>query len=332
MRIVLMKGDFGDGIRKERDMEMLTYSEFVKYLRENILTAMGPAYAKAQVSVGPVAKLGSRYKGLSVRQAGQKAAVTVNLDDLYADYRQGRRAEDILKETAEAASKAPAEHDFGWVENLEEVRPHLFVRLSNAVNNHELLQKVPHRIITDLALTAHVEISLSGRKEALCSTMVNNTLLRMYGLEADELIDLALQNSVARMPALIERTDFFMRRWNMPGDSKGKTEMMTVTNRQMINGAAVLFYPGVLDMLGRTLGDYYVIPSNIHEVLAIPDGQADFQGLSDLVKHVNSVAVSPEEKLSDHLYHYDCAAEQFETAEAYRRRCGLDSGEEELKV
>ena len=317
---------------KEIDMGRLTYSEFVRYLRENMPAAMGPDYAGAEVTAGPVAKLGSTYKGLAVRLPGQKAAVTINLDDLYGDYRNGKAVEAILREAAETAAKVPAQEDIGWVENLAEVRPHLFVRLSNAVINHDLLQKVPHRRITDLALTAHVEISMSGRNEVLCSTMVNNSLLGMYGIKADELIDMALENSVSRMPALIERTDCFMQRWNLSESGNGTTELMTVTNRQMINGAAVLFYPGVLDTLGRTLGDYYVIPSSIHEVLALPEGYADYEGLTGLVRRVNAVAVSPQEKLSDHLYHYDCAAEIFETADDYRRRCGMENREGELKV
>ncbi len=317
---------------KRTDMEKLTYREFVRYLSENIPAVMGPGYAGAEVTTGPVAKLGSTYKGLSIRLPGQKAAVSINLDDLYGDYRNGKAVEEILGETAEKAAKVPVQEDLGWLENLAEVQPHLFVRLSNAVINRDLLQKVPHRRITDLALTAHVEIGMSSEKEVLCSTMVNNSLLEMYGIKADKLIDLALENSVSRMPALIERTDYFMRRWNLSESGNGKTELMTVTNRQMINGAAVLFYPGVLDTLGRTLGDYYVIPSSIHEVLALPDSQADFEGLTDLVRRVNAMAVSPQEKLSDHLYHYDCVTEKFETAIAYRRRCGMDNGGGELKA
>ena len=65
-------------------MEKLNYSEFVRYLSENIPAAMGPAYAGAEVTADPVAKLGSTYKGLSIRLPGQKAAILSYIDPLVA--------------------------------------------------------------------------------------------------------------------------------------------------------------------------------------------------------------------------------------------------------
>ena len=88
------------------------------------------------------------------------------------------------------------------------------------------------------------------------------------------------------------------------------------------SGAGVLAYQDFMDQAAEKIGgDFYVIPSSIHEILLVPDnGEVQAEGLKEMVQEVNATEVSPEEKLSDNVYHYDSKEHIFELAEKYEAR------------
>lgn len=68
-------------------------------------------------------------------------------------------------------------------------------------------------------------------------------------------------------------------------------------------------------------GDFYILPSSIHEILLVPDnGDKTADDLRDMVREVNATQVSPEEKLTDNVYHYDSKEHIFELAEKFEAR------------
>ena len=77
-----------------------------------------------------------------------------------------------------------------------------------------------------------------------------------------------------------------------------------VTNEQTMDGAAVLFYPGYMDLIGEQLkGDYYILPSSVHEMLILPDdGGMTSHELKAMVVAVNDTEVQPAEKLADFFH------------------------------
>lgn len=83
--------------------------------------------------------------------------------------------------------------------------------------------------------------------------------------------------------------------------------MYVLTNDRTLNGAAALFYPGVQEMVAEKMqGDYFVLPSSVHEVLIVPDdGNMDFKELREMVKEVNGTQVQPDEVLTGEVYSYD---------------------------
>ncbi len=83
--------------------------------------------------------------------------------------------------------------------------------------------------------------------------------------------------------------------------------MYVLTNRQRLNGACCILYQDVLKQVAGRLGDsLYILPSSIHEVIAIPaSASGNPKELSQLVQEINIAEVAPEEILSDHAYYYD---------------------------
>lgn len=77
--------------------------------------------------------------------------------------------------------------------------------------------------------------------------------------------------------------------------------MMVLTNQSGLNGAAALFYPGMMEQAAEHFGgDFFVLPSSTHEVIMIPnDGTANFRDLEQMVRDINRTQVMQEERLSE---------------------------------
>ena len=87
-----------------------------------------------------------------------------------------------------------------------------------------------------------------------------------------------------------------------------------MTNSKGINGASVIIYPKILKEISEMIGgDFYILPSSIHEVLVIKDnGDKENDELEKMVREVNESCVLPEEVLSDHVYHYSEESDRIE--------------------
>ena len=57
---------------------------------------------------------------------------------------------------------------------------------------------------------------------------------------------------------------------------------------------------GVMD------GNFFILPSSIHEILILPDdGSYESGSLKAMVMNMNRTRVRPEERLSEHVYYFD---------------------------
>ena len=89
-------------------------------------------------------------------------------------------------------------------------------------------------------------------------------------------------------------------------DSADMPQLYVATNDRKINGASVLLYDGVLEGFAeQTGGDFYILPSSIHEALFLPaTPDVDENDLPEMVRGVNAGCLEPDEILSDNAYLY----------------------------
>ena len=108
----------------------------------------------------------------------------------------------------------------------------------------------------------------------------------------------------------------------VPGPDPGQPTLYVATMESMNRGAGVLAYPGFLDEAAEKLGgSFFILPSSIHELLFLQDnGTMDRHELTAMVRSINAAEVSPEDQLSDNVYHYDGKDRVFELAEKYDAR------------
>ena len=317
-------------------MEKMSYEEFKAWAADEIRAWLPPEYADADVSIHRMEKLGLAYDGMTVVRSGQRAAAAVNLTAFYDMYQEGRTAGDIIHEMADVAVMQAPQMEYSVFSDYEAAKDHLFIRVANKEANADVLAGMPHKEVEDLAITYHVLVNHD--QNGIASAPVTDDLLRHYGVTAEQLHEDAIANSQRMLPAQLDSMQNMLFGMMTPGASDtlrdepypGST-MLVLTNNVQLNGAAALFYPGVMDQAAERLGgNFIVLPSSTHEVIMIPaDGMTDFRSLEQMVKDINRSQVAPEERLSDHVYHYDAQERLFERADRHEMRKELENRPQE---
>lgn len=71
-------------------------------------------------------------------------------------------------------------------------------------------------------------------------------------------------------------------------------------------GANVLAVPCMLEQVREKIGDYYIIPSSLDEIIAYPKSLGrEVEFLRMMVKEVNATVVAPDEVLSNDVFVFD---------------------------
>ena len=319
----------------------MNFEEFINTIKDTIKEYLPEDYRDAEVNILENRKLNTNYTGLTVTREGDTLAPTINLNNLFDSYSKHpeHSITAVMQEVASVIQHTPETFDIGRIMDYDRVKKNLFMRLSAAEKNKDLLEHAPHIRKEDLAITFHIMLDQSDKGTA--TTMINDNMMEAYGIDLDQLYQDALLNSPVICPAQIENMGEALSRMmiedmksagappeviqEMEKDLKESNKdnpMTIITNDRLVDGASAIFYPGVMDLVGeRMQGDYFILPSSVHETLVVPDdGRVSLQELTDMVKEVNMTQVNPEDQLTDQVYHYDIADHVFEKAESFAER------------
>lgn len=202
------------------------------------------------------------------------------------------------------------------------IKDYLFMTVINAEEHKNDLATMPHTIIGDLAIVYKIMIQTTD--DRFCSARVTNQLMDQYGIDVNKLHNDALISSPNMMkPEILPLETMLM---GIPKDialEEKEHQLVVLTNEHKTDGAATMFYAGVLNDLAEKLEhDLYIIPSSTDECIAVCDSlNLNHEHLENMLHEVNnSSLVVPDKKLSDHLYHYDKDARILEKADDYEKR------------
>ena len=314
----------------------MEFEAFVNRVKEEIKDYLPEEFQNMEFVVNQHEKLNNSYAALMVEN--QSVATVVNLENYYWDHTHGRSFDNIMGAIAETFEMEKPEIDFGKLTDFEKAKEVLFIRVSSAEKNVDYLKTVPHTLQEDMAITYHLK--MDENENGVASTTITDHMLHMFGVSKEELHNAALENSEKMFPANIfdlhekMRQSFIadMKLDGMPDEmievmleefpKEGENTMTVVSNDVGINGAAVIFYPGVMDKLAEiTEGDYFILPSSLHETIILPDrGNFTPEELTMMVKEINATQVEPWDRLTDEVYHYDPIDKVFEKATAFEER------------
>ena len=89
-------------------------------------------------------------------------------------------------------------------------------------------------------------------------------------------------------------------------EQEPKEARWVISNEMGVNGAVSMLYDETLHKLSEKLGtDLYILPSSIHETIAISVEMGDPESLAEMVHQANTDVVALGDRLSNNVYHYD---------------------------
>lgn len=305
-------------------MPEMNQAQFMAWAIESIKNYLPESFRKAEIDVVPLTKTGVTYTAMTVRQKDQTTVPAINLEEMFDAYRNNVPLDAIGARMAQIAQSESPVYDTSIFASYESIKKNLFIRVCSIDDNKTMLETVPYKRVENLAITYHIMVRVGN--EGMSSAMITKNMLESFNISSDQLYEDALKNSQEILPAkvksmmniLSEFTDIEMDAIEMPG----QLPMVVVTNQIGINGAAALFYPGVMDKVAETVhGDYYVLPSSIHEVIAVPVSLgSNYRDLEQMVKEINMSVVAPEDRLGSTVYRYDSQTKIFEMAATQAQR------------
>lgn len=302
-------------------------NEFVEALREKLYERGN----EVNVTINNVEKMNTSYEAITVTPEGSNVGVNMNFEVFAEAYASGVPFNEIVEQVAgkvEAHIGNMPEFDVAQLTDYEQMKDKLCMEVVAADRNADLLAKVPHQEIEDMAVVYRFVMESSD--EGRASILVTNDLLDKMGVTPEQLHADALENAPEIRPAVIQGMSEVivgMMGEDAPEmfgiDEFPQDEMMYVASvPDRISGAGVIAYQEFMDQAAERLGgDFFILPSSIHEVLLVKDdGSANLSELKNMVEEVNATQVAPEEKLTDSVYHYDSKDHIFELAEKFEAR------------
>lgn len=269
----------------------------------------------------------------------------------YQEYEAGRPMEDIMETIGGLRETNNVEKDISITDmfDFEQIKDSIVFRVVGAEENQSRIQNMPHRIEHDMALI--YQIMMQKTEYGMASIQITNDLMETLGVNETTLHEVAMKNTPREFPMTFQsmnevikeimRKDFMGINLDELSDEDGMKSflealfeegmadmeqdappMYVLTNESKLNGAAVLFYPEVQEKIAEQLGgDYFVLPSSVHEVLIVPDqGILEYQELKDMVNDVNNTHVPPDEVLTGEVYSYDKESRQLMFASEKKER------------
>ena len=307
---------------------MMDYKAFKQYVLDNVRNYLPPQLKDRTVDEIKVSKVNQEKEALVLKapaEKGIKASSVSYPEDYYKAYTNGKPLAKILSDIARDLSHTTPGQLPAQLAKLSEwkyVKPAVICSVVGVANNQELLSRVPHKIVQDMALIYRVDLEKLFSEKA--TAVVYNELFTDWGISQEHLHQVATQNTFELMPPQLSSMNSIMRdfaREALPDASDaeldqimpGTLPMYILTNMEKLHGATTLFYPGIKEAIAAQFGDYYIIPSSIHEVLIIPESAGmDVNNLREMVRAINQNSVAPEDRLTDNIYRYDRESQQLE--------------------
>ena len=296
---------------------MMDYEIFKEVVKGSFLSYMPESYQGMEVRVESVDKVNRKLDGLSLLANNGKTMIspTLYINDMYEKYLKTEDLQATLREAAEAMDEVFKEATIPPLD-ISTAKGNIIFQLVNTVQNEDMLKNKPHREFHDLSVMYRWVVSVEEKQ--MSTIVINNSLAESLGMDEEQLFKAAAENTRRIMPPVVKSMNEVMRDMfvadGMPkeladlmvGEQEPEMTMWIITNESKIDGAASMLYEDKLHNLAESVGtDLYILPSSVHEVIAVSVEMGEPEELAQMVSEVNMAQVELGERLSNQVYHYD---------------------------
>ncbi|WP_097006549.1 DUF5688 family protein [Lacrimispora amygdalina] len=297
---------------------MMNYDVFKEVVTEKFMDYMPNQYKEMKLMICPIKKVNVTLDGMSlVGEDDFTVTPTIYIDDMFVHY---QKTNDLLEVLRTAASKM--EH--AMKESLEVVpvidfntaKDSIVFQLVNTEQNKDMLQDTPNRSFLDLSIIYRWVVKTDA--EGIHSIVIHNSLAERLSLSEKQMFKLAEANTRRIFPPTVKSMNDILRTMFMKdimpaeiadmmiSEMPPEQTMWVISNDCGINGAISILYEDKLHMLAEQLeSDLYILPSSIHEAIAVSTSMGNPNELAQMVTDINMEQVALSERLSNNVYHYD---------------------------
>ena len=311
----------------------MDFNEFKEQFTEDVKQALEDAGIDADITVRTVDKMNESYEAMTVTPEGSNVGVNVNMEKFFEAYENGTDYDAVVDKAVDVIEGGFANQptvDVAALTDYDQMKDKLVMEVVSAETNAEMLENVPHQEMEDMAVV--YRFVLDSNDDGRATILVTNQLLDTMGVTPEQLHADAMENAPELKPAVIKGMSEVMAEMmgmsaedlammGMPTDPADE-QMFVATVPDKIHGAGIIAYQDFMDQAAeRVGGDFFILPSSIHEILIVPDnGEMGLKDLEAMVKEVNATQVAPADKLTDSVYHYDSKEKIFELGEKFVAR------------
>ncbi|WP_303138677.1 DUF5688 family protein [uncultured Eubacterium sp.] len=303
----------------------LNYEEFKGKIKDDIKDYMDEKYKDCGVVIRKVNKTNREVDGLNFYDIPglKNATPTIYVNNLYEEYERTGKYEEVIRiaaETMERGIKSFNDEIKAELLDTSRLKDNVFFTLINAEQNKELLKTVPHREFEDLAIV--YRWNLGNDSLGTYTNLVNNDLAEKEGLTENDLYNAASKNTKELFPVSIKNMNEVIGEMifgesgideemqkefsEVMQETPDENCMYVITNESKLFGAASMLYEEPIHKLAEQVGgDLYILPSSVHEVIAVPADFGSPEELAEMVYEVNMEQVDINDRLSNQVYYYD---------------------------
>lgn len=296
---------------------MMDYEIFKEVVKESFLSYMPESYQDMEVRVAPVDKVNRKLDGLSLLAKNEETVIspTFYIDDMYAKYLKTEDLQATLREAADTMDEVFREATIPPLD-ISTAKDNIIFQLVNTMQNEDMLRNLPHREFQDLSIIYRWVVDVE--QKGLSSVVINNHVAESLGMGEEQLFKAAAENTRRILPPVVQSMNEVMRDMlvadGMPeemadlmiGEQEPENIMWVISNERKIDGAASMLYEDKLHKLAESVGtDLYILPSSVHEVIAVSVEMGEPEELAQMVSEINMDQVDISERLSNQVYHYD---------------------------
>ena len=309
--------------------EPVTMNDFAEAVRKDLQDNLSELFPGVTVNIQQVDKIqGGSYLGLRIDREDGLASPVLNLEQPYQDMKTVRPYEKVIRDIAEqteAVLRDMPQISLKDVNEYDQLKEGLIMQVIPIRGNEERLADMPHKQMEDMAVVYRVMMD-SPHHGGEMSFLISNSIMQGYGITPEQLYEDASFNMSQNMKYSIRPLFSVLADMNPVFADEPMPEpdnmLFVCTNEMGAYGAGTVAHPEFMEEASKKLqGNFFVLPSSIHEVLLLKDdGHTDYHALQDMVSAINATEVQPKDRLTDNVYHVDAVERVFETAKHFNER------------
>ena len=313
----------------------------VEYIKSNVKDYLPESYKDADIQFRDVVKNNDVHlTGVMIKRENETVTPNIYINELYEKYSSGMNLDEIVGDIADLRIEHDPPEEAQSISsiftNYEMVKQRLEIHLCDMELNRDKLKNQVYTAQGDFAATYHIKIGGDGMLRG--SATVTPNLLKGWGITKEQLCEDSLQAKYSKeavftyIEEIVAEKMFGLKATNLLDkqndiiDSSEGVSLYCLTNEKNKYGASMILREDVMGKVSKLMGgDFYILPSSIHETLIVPTTtQMTLEDMSIMVQDVNKEAVEPEDKLSDKVQFYDSKAMVIENAKKRESRLAME--------